>query len=382
MTLTVAVLRVVVLVQIALIAGDGLRNAVQPGLYQAGLAMVAASSAALLLCTVWDAPPRWIRPAVVVDSMVSLAALVMIPLSLNPDLVVGTWENWAPAFAVNAGMAAWVLLPRASGLGISLLMALTYLVVAFGQASDHTNGSIILNAVTYPGFALAGIWFTTRLRTIGDEADTARAQAIEATRALERERYRLSVHDATTILRLLGDPDTPDPVVESLRHQALGESHRLRLIVDEAGARLRQGDAPANTLGSVLDHALEGFEDLPLVRNTDLGDAAVLPDELVEPLTLAVRTLLHNVRRHAHASQVHVHADAHQGQWQVEVRDNGVGFDAARPLGFGLRRQVIGELEERSVDVELQTTPGDGTVVTMTGPLPQAEAGQDLAGTA
>lgn len=362
MGLSLVALRVVVLGQISMVARAGVAAADRPHLYVAAIFVVFVSSAVLVTCLML-ARRRGCAPYVAAtEALVSMGLLFLVPSSLAPTAIVGTWENWAPAFALNSAVAVCILLPWRMGAVVSGLIAVFYLISGAADPSA-SSGSLLANALTYLGLGFASIGFSTWLRRVAAAADDAKAQAVEATRSLERERYRVSVHDATTILRQLADPAVPDPVIRALRKQALDESHRLRALLEEG----RTLTLEAHTLGDVLDRALLGFEDLPLVRNSDLGDCATLPEPLIEPLTLAVRTLLHNVRTHAKARQVYVHATADEDSWEVEVRDDGQGFDPTTPLGFGLSHQVINQLERRGARVLIDTSPNEGTSVTVGG---------------
>lgn len=83
-------------------------------------------------------------------------------------------------------------------------------------------------------------------------------------------------------------------------------------------------------------------------------------------------TLLHNVRLHADASSVVLHADINQGgsEWELTVRDDGCGFDpAAVRTGYGLRVQVTQTLTRHRIRVDVDSFPGDGTTITLHGPL-------------
>src|SRR5690606_39069358 len=148
------------------------------------------------------------------------------------------------------------------------------------------------------------------------------------------ERYQLTVHDASSILRLLSDEDTPAEVLPGLRRQADREAQRLRNYL---GADSHPVDSSVRTVGAMLAVALEGFEDLPLEPAVALGAHVELDEAVWSAVGRAVTTVLHNVRIHAQAHQVVVHADTDGSTWEVVVSDDGIGFDQEnQPLGFGL----------------------------------------------
>ena len=119
--------------------------------------------------------------------------------------------------------------------------------------------------------------------------------------------------------------------------------------------------------GSAIARALAGFEDLPLEQALDLGADVLLNPERDIAVEQAVSTILHNVRVHARASSVFVHADTDGKHWEVMVRDDGVGFEAAGSTGFGLGVQVTKCLADLGVATEIESEPGLGTTVTLRG---------------
>ena len=124
-------------------------------------------------------------------------------------------------------------------------------------------------------------------------------------------------------------------------------------------------DAGEATLAATVRRAALQFTDLPMTISTDLADEVPLSAETAAPLGQAIVTLLHNVRRHAAATSVVVHAagDVDDG-WEVSVHDNGCGFDpATTPAGFGLGTQVHRALAPHHIEAHLSAAAGDGTLV-------------------
>ena len=87
----------------------------------------------------------------------------------------------------------------------------------------------------------------------------------------------------------------------------------------------------------------------------------------------AVRELLLNVSRHAGVSRAHVDNQRAGGLMIITVSDQGAGFDdkaAATGLGLVSVRERIGYL---GGSVVIQSTPGEGTVATLSIPLPATD---------
>lgn len=89
----------------------------------------------------------------------------------------------------------------------------------------------------------------------------------------------------------------------------------------------------------------------------------------------AMRELLINAAKHSRASEVHVQAKKLDGNIQVTVEDNGVGFDPSEVAarrgkegGFGLfnMSERLGYLGGR---LEIDSAPGRGTTITLVAPL-------------
>ncbi len=96
-----------------------------------------------------------------------------------------------------------------------------------------------------------------------------------------------------------------------------------------------------------------------------------IPDEYRTCIYRIVQEALHNCARHSKAEAAHVNVRLDPGGLSVSVSDDGVGFDPRREKGIGL----LG-MEERVTrlggNVRLQSSPGQGTVLSIRLPLAQA----------
>ncbi len=358
------VLRAVVLAQAAVAVPAGLRESPHRGLYLACAGAVLVTSIGLLTVFVRARSiPGAARPWRWLDLGLGVVMMPLLALAVPPEQIVGTWQNWAPGYAVNTVTLASAWLSARASVGYSAVVSVAYVVTA---QNDPTAAwpTELGNTLTYPAFAVAIAGFIHYLRGLADSADEARAEAVRATRELELERYRLTVHDAAGILRQLGDPRTPDEVVPALQRQAQVEARRLRSFV--LRDPIEPADGHPRTLGAVLSAALYGFGDLPLEVAIDLGAEFPLEPPTSLAVERAVTTILHNVRRHADADTVFVHADAIDDGWEVVIRDDGTGFDPEADLGFGLEVQVFDALARHRIAVTIDTAPGEGTAVTLT----------------
>jgi signal transduction histidine kinase len=86
-----------------------------------------------------------------------------------------------------------------------------------------------------------------------------------------------------------------------------------------------------------------------------------------------VREAVNNAVRHGAATRIDIRLSADRGRLNVEVADDGSGFDAhkrgAMPGHFGIRG-----MRERArrinADIAIHSTPGTGTTVSVSMPLP------------
>ena len=81
----------------------------------------------------------------------------------------------------------------------------------------------------------------------------------------------------------------------------------------------------------------------------------------------AVREALNNVRKHAYANSVLVRCETYETGARVVVSDDGVGIDLAHAVaGIGLRHSIIERMASTGGHASVASTPGNGTLVTLT----------------
>jgi signal transduction histidine kinase len=110
------------------------------------------------------------------------------------------------------------------------------------------------------------------------------------------------------------------------------------------------------------------------------GGQAELPQPYTVALLRAAQASLANVREHAHAGTAVVTLAFLGNEVTLDIFDDGVGFDPAGPTpdgrGFGLR-----SLQERVAmlggSLDLESAPGEGTVVAVRLPLDAAGTGSE-----
>lgn len=212
------------------------------------------------------------------------------------------------------------------------------------------------------------------------------------TRAQEDERRRIAreLHDQTvqSLIVLCRGLDSA-AAVRRLPRATLGLLHNLRAIADDVLADVRRVSRDLrptvlDDLGLVsavewLAAELAKRHGIP-VRVEVTGIRPRLPAETELALFRIVQEGLHNVEKHAAASEVVVVLAFAAGSFRVSVRDNGKGFH--KPLTLhGLvpdgKLGLVGMHERAELlggTLDLQSTVGKGTCLTVTLP-----AGEDIA---
>jgi signal transduction histidine kinase len=213
------------------------------------------------------------------------------------------------------------------------------------------------------------------------ESDRLREQAEQAAVLQERERLARDLHDSVTQLLYTvslfattgkgalgaGDQGLLEHALnqlESASQQALKE---MRLMLYE----LRPPVLAQLGLVRALRRRLESVEGRVGIDARLLADQAVqLPMQVEQELYLIALEALNNGLKHANATSVTVAIAASEGQIELKVIDNGVGFDdlaveAKGGLGLTSMRQRAERLDGA---LRIVSAPGAGTQVVATVP--------------
>ena len=168
-----------------------------------------------------------------------------------------------------------------------------------------------------------------------------------------------------------------------------GQAAQAARLLEELELGLKESTADVRALLMHFRTRTDGDDLLPALQQTlqkfrlqsgvraELevdGHGAPLPADVQVQLLHVVQEALSNVRKHAQARKVQIRL-AHQPHWQIEIHDDGCGFDpeddAPDDSHVGLRI-----MKERAAKVgaavQLDSRPGAGTCVRVT--LPESEA--------
>jgi signal transduction histidine kinase len=134
-----------------------------------------------------------------------------------------------------------------------------------------------------------------------------------------------------------------------------------------------ENDSLDGLIGYLNQYATQLFESTKVrcrLEMPQMSPRLTLPAEVRHDLFLAVKEALHNVLKHAGASEVHVRVTEAQGRVEIAVEDDGCGFDfsanngkgngsAARP-GHGLAN-MRKRMEEIGGEMKIAAAAGKGT---------------------
>lgn len=363
----VAGMRLATLAQMApslLAAMPALSRADHPWLTGASWILAAVMLVGIAAITLVTRRPPGV-PYAVLDVAVAVALLIVGLWTVPVELRTGTWVGFQLGYAlcVSCGLSA----VRSRWLWMFLLASLAVAEVVYIAPTVNGPADLTLAVSTCLTLLVLGplAWFGCQtIVRIGTEADEARRYAAEAAKAEEERRARLAIHNGTAMMRLLVETDTADGN-GALRSQAEVELNRMRAYLS--------GQTPppvseATNLAAVVTAVGAEFDDLPITVVADLAQDVALPRGLADDLAAALRSLLLNVRQHARAGRVVLHAaeDEDGTGWEVTLHDDGIGFDtSATTFGVGLREVVVEQLARSGVDVQITSIRDLGTTVTL-----------------
>lgn len=363
----VAGMRLATLAQMApslLAAMPALSRADHPWLTGASWILATVMLVAITAITLVTRRPPGV-PYAVLDVAVAVALLVVGLWTVPVELRTGTWVGFQLGYAlcVSCGLSAvrsrWLWMFLLASLAVAEVV---YIAPTVDGWADLTGAlSTCLTLLVLGPLAWFGCQTIVR---IGTEADEARRYAAEAAKAEEERRARLAIHNGTAMMRLLVETDSAGGN-GALRSQAEVELNRMRAYLS--------GQTPppvseATNLAAVVTAVGAEFDDLPITVVADLAQDVALPRGLADDLAAALRSLLLNVRQHARAGRVVLHAaeDEDGSGWEVTLHDDGIGFDtSATDFGVGLREVVVEQLARSGVDVAINSIRDLGTTVTL-----------------
>jgi signal transduction histidine kinase len=300
----------------------------------------------------------------VIDVVIALLVLAATGVSTPPSLITTSFY-WALPYAQSAALVAAGtigLRPRLTVLAPIVLIA-TYGLVVYLGAGQHELPAGSGNAVGIAAFFAVGAVVAPRVRRQSRRLDQAQADARWQEEDLAVRRTRLAefrrLHDdALQVLERVSATDQP-------------RSPQLREYARQAATRLRMARVDTEdqhfSLKEELTQVACRFDETGFAVDLQFMSALPCVDRTTGRLLCnAVREALTNARKHSRTNRAAVRVLATAGGVGVRVADKGVGFEPLRARkGFGLENSIKGRLAEAEGTVEVESSPGEGTVVTM-----------------
>lgn len=203
--------------------------------------------------------------------------------------------------------------------------------------------------------------------------------------AQDRARIARDLHDdlgtRVTMLTMnasLAQRDIERSPSEALRH--LGNlSASARDLVAAMDGMVWVVDPTNDTLDHLGQHlaglAQEIFRDSQvrcLVEIPHVLPALTLRSDFRNHVSLAVKEALHNILRHAGPCEATLSLEVATDRLEIVISDNGRGFDTTSPdAGNGLGNQGH-RMKDLGGTCKIESTPGKGTTVVMSCPLPKS----------
>ena len=309
----------------------------------------------------------------------------------------------APSFAWCAVTLAFValrVLPFPVAVGVVAVMVIT-VTTAWTSMRDGLDPTVaagpacvaVLAVTAYRALdqqARVGHQLLEDLRdTQGELAESQHLAGVTA----ERARLSRDIHDSVaqglSSINLLLQAAAQDwdarpaaarrHVQQAARTARHGLDDVRRVVRDLAPPELADGHGDVTALPEALrDAARSARQSGVAVEVAVHGEPVPLPDQVATALLRTARGALANVSEHAHATQVRATITYQDGSVSLDVVDDGRGFDPdALPAPSGDRGRGLAGIRSRIATlggtVAVESTPGDGTAVAVSLPLPATE---------
>lgn len=240
----------------------------------------------------------------------------------------------------------------------------------------HSDGSAIPVEMTLTPIELEeGPRMIAAFRDVSEHREF-REWGTEELEAAEEERLRIAheLHDDLAqrlsalqiVTKLLEEalPEGPEELIAQLRDEVQASADSVRQIVRglRPPALTELGLAPA-----LRHEARRRLEGRPTELELDVAAPCRRTDEQVELVLYRIaQEAIHNAVQHADPTRVSVRLERRNGRLQLEVEDDGRGFDPERVAREEERYGLIGMRERASVvegHLDIESAPGDGTRV-------------------
>ena len=282
-----------------------------------------------------------------------------------------TWDAWGFGVTIASTVLAAVGFQRTSHTFIAIAAMTACYVASIGPSAAMVGHlmTVISNGLGYLINGSVGrfAWlYVLRLAQSADnyaKEERLRARARSREMATRQGDLEHALHDVAGQIKNIatrlesGDrravPDL-EFVARQARHALTGQDRtEKRGSLTEVVAAVSRA-TPALHISCVLDEV----------------DQVFLSPSEQNAVANAIRALLGNIATHADADKTVVHGAVNHQAWEITIHDDGRGFDTRSTAeGYGLGTQVRGGLDPFGIRAEVESTPGEGTMVTLRGPI-------------
>ena len=194
-----------------------------------------------------------------------------------------------------------------------------------------------------------------------------RVAALEERQRLARELhdsvsqalYGIALGARTARTQLERDPAKVAEPLDYVLSQAEAGLSEMRALIFELRPESLQNEGLAAALAKQCDALRARYK---VEITTELGEEPDLSLDAKEALYRIAQEALHNVARHAGATRVDLRLERAEGEWRLEVSDNGRGFDPGGDYPGHLGLKSMRERAERiGAELRIESRPGAGS---------------------
>ncbi|MGD8403715.1 MAG: sensor histidine kinase [Anaerolineales bacterium] len=310
--------------------------------------------------------------------------------------------NLSPAFYI-ALFGLFIMVFRHLPIRYAMIAAVLLMIATVVEQFSDTGGSFNLtDPVIWLFFfmvlvsVILGFWITniinqsTQRRQLIEQLEATRAELAAAERREgileERQRLAREIHDTlaqgftSIVMHLEAAEGTMSDTGATLKHidrarsTARSSLEQARRVVRD----LQPDSLEKHSLPEAIERAAIHWGEetgIPVAMNTT-GNPLPLHPNIEVTLLRAAQEALHNIHKHAQATNVQLTLSYMGDVVILDVQDDGVGLEGAEPSplsgGYGL--QAMRErVEACSGTLTLESDPGEGTTVVVTIPLSNEE---------
>jgi len=244
----------------------------------------------------------------------------------------------------------------------------------------HVNGWEIFWAAGFPVFIGAGNIFFAERNRMNRKLRKANEEIENLAKVAERERIARDLHDVLghTLSMITLKSELAGKLIDRDPQRAGKEIREVEQISRKALSEVRDAirGYRSQGLAAELAQAKTTLETAGLTVQCDAATTVQIPAMQESVLSMAVREAVTNVVRHAHARTCRMRLEQQNGNFRLEIHDDGCGASNGEGNGLrGMRERVemLGGTLNRRTEA--------GTTLTITLPLkqvaPKDEGGQN-----